>query len=247
MTPLGLYIHWPYCTKVCPYCDFNVVRARHVDIYRWREVLLEDLSYWAVQSPGYLHSIYFGGGTPSLMPPSLVAQIIEAAKKLWCTKEPLEITLEANPTDAEKMRFSAFRDAGVNRLSLGVQSFDDKALQFLGRNHDAAEARRGIETAQTIFARTNFDLIYGLPNQTRREWCDQLTTAIDFGAGHLSIYQLTIEQGTAFAKAVARGAWQPIAQVQEAALYDIAQEICDRHGLRAYEVSNHAKPGEESV
>ncbi len=245
--PHGLYIHWPYCAKICPYCDFNVTRSRDVDEALWRKVFLEDIAFWAARRPGMLQSIYFGGGTPSLMPATLIEDIVTACRDHWSFASDIEITLEANPTDAESALFSSFAGAGINRLSMGVQSFDDQALKFLGRNHDAAAARRAIDVAMKQFPRTTFDLIYGLPNQNETAWQNQLDQAIETGAEHLSMYQLTIEQGTAFSNAVTRGEWHPIDDIQEATLYEIAQETCVAAGLEAYEVSNHAKPGAESL
>ena len=245
--PLALYLHWPYCARICPYCDFNVYRHRAVDTHAWRAAFLRDFDYFAAQTgPRALSSIYFGGGTPSLMAPALVADIIDAAASRWTLTEGVEITLEANPTDAEISRFQDFARAGVNRLSLGVQRFDDPSLQFLGRNHDASLARKALERAVEVFRDVSFDRIYGLPEETPALWRETLEPALAYGANHLSLYQLTIEQGTAFARAAARGAFTPIPDDREADFYEIADEMTRARGLPAYETSNHARPGAQS-
>lgn len=241
---VSLYVHWPYCTRVCPYCDFNVVRDRgqasQRDLY---EAILSDLRAQArLIGPRRLTSVFFGGGTPSLLPPEWTADLIQQAKSLFnpCADE-IEITLEANPTDAEIGRFAAFRDAGINRLSLGVQSLDDKALAFLGRNHSAEAAMRGIETAQKVFGRVSLDLIYALPGQSIDAWRDELTRAADLGVEHMSPYQLTIEQTTAFGRAVRRGQWRPVDDDIAEAFYFTTQATLEYLGFEAYEVSNHAR------
>ena len=202
--PLAIYVHWPYCARICPYCDFNVVRARGGDEpAALARAIVRDLTGQATAiGPRRLSSIFFGGGTPSLMSPDHVGEIIAAARALWPGDQPIEITLEANPTDSEAARFSAFADAGVNRLSLGLQSLDDAALAFLGRNHDAAQARRAVAAALAAFAQVSIDLIYARPGQDAEDWARELAAAIALGAGHVSPYQLTIEPGTAFARAV---------------------------------------------
>lgn len=244
---LGVYVHWPYCARICPYCDFNVYRNRSVDAARWKAALVRDLEHWAAQTKGRrLTGLYFGGGTPSLAPIEVIGAVIEACAQLWGFEDNPEISIETNPTDAEFSRFRSFAAAGVNRLSLGVQSFDDAALAFLGRDHDAASARRGLDRALKIFSQTTFDLIYALPGQTAEEWRRTLGQALQIGAPHLSLYQLTIEQGTAFEKAVGRGKWAPPADDRAAELFDIAQELTAAAGLPAYEISNHARPGAES-
>lgn len=244
---LGVYVHWPFCARICPYCDFNVYKHREVAAGRWRDALIRDLEHWAQRTPGRsLTSLYFGGGTPSLAPPAVIEGVIEACDRLWGFEASPEITLEANPTDAELARFEAFLRAGVNRLSLGVQSFDDAALAFLGRNHDGAAARRGVDVALSVFGNVTFDLIYALPGQSAKNWRTALGAAIALGAPHLSLYQLTIEPGTAFEKAVGRGKWTPPADDVAADLFDIAQELTAAAGLPAYEISNHARPGAES-
>ncbi|HXI86923.1 MAG TPA: radical SAM family heme chaperone HemW [Parvularculaceae bacterium] len=245
--PLGVYVHWPYCARICPYCDFNIYKNRSVDAARWRESLRRDLSYWAERTGKRpLRSLYFGGGTPSLAPLEIIEGVIDACASLWGFEPGAEITLEANPTDAEERRFADFKRAGINRLSLGAQSFDDAALKFLGRNHDGETARRAVETSLRLFDRLTFDLIYALPRQSAHDWRRALRDALAIGAGHLSLYQLTIEDGTAFAKAVERGAWTPPTDDLQANLYEIAQEETARAGLPAYEISNHARRGEES-
>jgi len=248
MTPkLGVYVHWPYCARLCPYCDFNVYKNREINAARWLAALTRDLSYWAGRTPPRkLTSLYFGGGTPSLAPLAVLEGVIAACASLWGFDDNAEITIEANPTDAEQSLFRAFAAAGVNRLSLGVQSFDDAALKFLGRDHDGAAARRAVETALSVFDRATFDLIYALSGETAKSWRERLREALTLGAPHLSLYQLTIEQGTAFEKAVARELWTPPDEDAGADLYDVAQEETARAGLPAYEISNHAAQGGES-
>ncbi|MEM9168300.1 MAG: radical SAM family heme chaperone HemW [Pseudomonadota bacterium] len=245
--PLGVYVHWPFCARICPYCDFNVYRDRGVDADRWADALTRDLAAWAARTPKRpLASLYFGGGTPSLMPTSVLAAVVETCARIWGFADDAEIGLEANPTDAEADRFAAFAAAGVNRLSVGVQSLRDDALAFLGRNHDAAGARRAIDAAMAAVGNVSFDLIYARPGQTAAAWRDELDEALAIGAPHLSVYQLTVEDGTAFERAVARGAWAPLDETREADLYDLAQEATAAAGLPAYEVSNHARPGAAS-
>lgn len=242
--PLGLYVHWPYCARICPYCDFNVVRdrGRKVEQAQLVEAILTDMRTQAdLTGPRPLVSIFFGGGTPSLMEPDAVARIIAEAKILWPSQGPLEISLEANPTDAERERFEGFAKAGVERLSLGLQSLDDASLQLLGRNHGADEALRAARTARDIFSRLSVDLIYALPGQTPQGWADELAAAADLGADHISPYQLTIENGTAFDRAVRRGALVPPDDELGAVLYETTQTVLSQRGFEAYEVSNHAK------
>ncbi|MGE0410119.1 MAG: radical SAM family heme chaperone HemW [Amphiplicatus sp.] len=247
MTPLGVYVHWPYCARLCPYCDFNIYRNRAIDAARWRAALIGDLGHWARRTKGRpLTSLYFGGGTPSLAPVSVIEGVIEACAELWGFEDGAEITLEANPTDAAQSRLEDFRRAGVNRLSLGVQSFDDAALKFLGRDHGGEAARAAVALAGRIFPRLTFDLIYALPGETPAAWRRALGAALALGPRHLSLYQLTIEKGTAFAKAVARGVFAPPTDDLAADLFDLTQEMTQAAGLEAYEVSNHAAPGEES-
>jgi putative oxygen-independent coproporphyrinogen III oxidase len=241
--PLGVYVHWPYCAKICPYCDFNVVRdRRQVEQAALAGAIIADLeAQRALTGPRRLVSIFLGGGTPSLMDPAWAAAIVETARALWTPEGEVEVSLEANPTDAEAGRFAAFRDAGVNRLSLGLQSFDDAALRFLGRNHDAAQARRAAAVAAKTFPRLSVDLIYALPDQTPAAWRDQLAAVIALGAEHVSPYQLTIEAGTAFDRAVRRGVFAPPDDEVGSALYDMTQTTLEAAGFEAYEVSNHAR------
>jgi putative oxygen-independent coproporphyrinogen III oxidase len=239
--PLAIYVHWPYCARICPYCDFNVVRARGGDApARLASAIVDDLRGQARGlGPRRLGSIFFGGGTPSLMPPAVVAEIIAVAGALWPADEPVEITLEANPADAAG--FSALAAAGVNRLSLGVQSLDDAALAFLGRDHDAAQARSALNAAQAAFNRVSIDLIYARPDQTPAAWSRELTEAASLGPEHISPYQLTIEPGTAFGRAAARGRIPQIDQDLGLALYEATQSVLGEAGYDAYEVSNHAR------
>lgn len=243
---LGLYIHWPFCASKCPYCDFNSHVAESVDHDRWRRALLAELDYFASETKTRrLSSIFFGGGTPSLMAPETAAQLIEAAKRHWGTPKDLEVTLEANPSTAETKRFEAFRDAGINRLSLGVQSFSDNNLKFLGRGHTQAEARKAIGLAAETFSRFSFDMIYGLPGQTLDGWSKDLDQALELAlnptGGHLSVYQLSIEPGTPFH----RDGVKPAGENTGADLYALCQERLSQSGLPAYEISNHATPGNE--
>lgn len=241
--PLGVYVHWPYCARICPYCDFNVFKARgrEAEAADLAAAIVADLeSQRALTGPRRLVSIFFGGGTPSLMEPAWVADIVGAARRLWTPDTDLEISLEANPTDAEADRFAALAAAGVKRLSLGLQALDDAALAFLGRNHDAAEGRRAAEAAAKAFPRLSVDLIYALPGQTAASWAAELRAAVDLGAEHLSPYQLTIESGTAFDRAVQRGTFKPVDEDLGADLYDTTQATLEALGFEAYEVSNHA-------
>ena len=241
---LALYVHWPYCARICPYCDFNVVRdrGRAAEQATLVEAILADMEgQAALTGPRRLASIFFGGGTPSLMAPEAVAAVIARARALFPPRDALEITLEANPTDAEAARFAALAEAGVNRLSMGVQALDDAALAFLGRNHSADEARRAVAVAARAFPRLSIDLIYARPGQTVADWRDELTEALDLGFEHVSPYQLTIEPTTAFGRAVARGAWIPPDEDRAAALYETTQAVLEAAGFEAYEVSNHAR------
>jgi oxygen-independent coproporphyrinogen-3 oxidase len=244
---LALYIHWPFCVSKCPYCDFNSHVRETVDQDVWRDALLADLAYEAALLPGRrLTSIFFGGGTPSLMPPATVAALIDAAARHWAFAPDIEITLEANPSSVEAARFADLARAGVNRASLGVQSLDNAALKFLGRAHDLDEALMALGTAQSAFARVSFDLIYALPGQSEAAWQAELAEALSFGASHLSLYQLTIEPGTRFAAMAARGELVPADPDFAATLYELTQAMTAAVGLPAYEISNHARPGEES-
>jgi len=242
-----MYIHWPFCAKKCPYCDFNSHVRESVDVDAWRAPLLADMrAEAAVASGNPLNSIFFGGGTPSLMPPQLTSDLLAEAEKLWGFDPDIEITLEANPSSVEAANFADLAAAGVNRVSLGVQSLCDETLQWLGRLHGAQEALNALETAQSHFERVSFDLIYALPGQTADQWRDQLDRALGFGTSHLSLYQLTIEPGTRFATDVRRGVFQPLDDDEAAELYDLTQDMTTAAGLRAYETSNHSRAGEES-
>jgi len=237
-----VYVHWPYCAKICPYCDFNVAldrRPGEADAL-FAAVQADFKAQAALIGPRTLVSIFFGGGTPSLMAPAQVAALIDQAKSLWPTDPGLEITLEANPMDAEAHRFEAFAQAGVSRLSLGLQALQDPDLTFLGRNHTAEEGRCAVRVAGQAFARLSLDLIYARPGQTPAAWADELRTAIDMGAEHLSPYQLTIEPGTAFDRAVRRGAFAPADADLGGELYEVTQSVLSAAGYAAYEVSNHA-------
>ena len=241
---VGIYVHWPYCARICPYCDFNVVRDRGRDAAQaaLARAILTDLEAQAARiGRRRLVSIFFGGGTPSLMAPAWAAAIVAAARRLFDAAPDLEVTLEANPTDAEAARFAAFADAGVNRLSLGVQSLDDDALAFLGRNHDAAAARRAADVARRTFPRLSVDLIYARPGQSLAGWRAELAEALALGPEHVSPYQLTIEAGTAFDRAVARGRWAPPDEDLAAGLFETTQDVLGAAGFEAYEVSNHAR------
>ncbi|MGQ0559659.1 MAG: radical SAM family heme chaperone HemW [Sphingosinicella sp.] len=246
-SPLALYVHWPFCVSKCPYCDFNSHVRERIDEPAWRKALIADLTHEARQAPGRtLGSIFFGGGTPSLMAPATVEKVIDAAGAHWAFADDIEITLEANPSSVEAARFADLARAGVNRVSLGLQSLDDAALRFLGRAHDAHEGLMALGTAQSAFARVSFDLIYALPGQSEAAWRAELDQALSFGTNHLSLYQLTIEPGTRFATLAASGELHPADPDRAAALYEVSQDMTGAAGLPAYEISNHARPGEES-
>lgn len=241
---VGLYVHWPYCARICPYCDFNVVRdrGRTEEQAGLVEAILADLrAQRALTGPRRLASIFFGGGTPSLMAPDAVARIVAAARDLFPPAGDIEITLEANPTDAEASRFAALADAGINRLSMGVQALDDAALRFLGRDHSAAEALRAVDLARRAFDRLSIDLIYARPDQTPEDWAAELMAALALGFEHVSPYQLTIEPTTAFGRAFARGTLTPPDEDRAASLYETTQDVLSAAGFEAYEVSNHAR------
>ena len=243
----ALYIHWPFCLAKCPYCDFNSHVRDSVDAARWREALLADMRHEAALAGGEpLRSVFFGGGTPSLMAPALVEALLMEAEALWGFAPDVEITLEANPSSVEAANFAALAQAGVNRVSLGMQALDDATLRLLGRLHDAQEGLAALERAQAVFNRVSFDLIYARPGQTSEQWRRELARALGLGTGHLSLYQLTIEPGTRFATDVRQGAFAPLADDPAADLFTLARELTDAAGLPAYEVSNHARPGEES-
>jgi oxygen-independent coproporphyrinogen-3 oxidase len=245
--PLALYVHWPFCVSKCPYCDFNSHVREKIDQDEWRQALLVDLAHEASLLPGRsLKSIFFGGGTPSLMEPSTAAAIIEAARNHWNAADDVEITLEANPNSVEAARFADLAAAGVNRLSLGLQSFDDKQLAFLGRAHSASEGQHALETAQKQFPRVSFDLIYALPGETEESWSSTLNRALSLGTSHLSLYQLTIEPGTRFASMVAKQEFEPLDADRAADLFELTEQQTSAAGVPAYEISNHATPGQES-
>jgi len=246
MTNLALYIHWPFCKSKCPYCDFNSHVRASIDEARWRAALLKDLEHYAGLTPGgAIASIFFGGGTPSLMAAETVAAVLERTAALWPLEPDVEITLEGNPTSIESQRFREFRSAGVNRVSLGVQALEDGALKFLGRGHDVKEALAALEVARQTFERFSFDLIYARPGQTVTCWEQELDRAIALAGEHLSVYQLTIEAGTAFAPAHARGDFVLPDEETQAALYETTVARLEAAGLPAYEISNHARPGAE--
>ena len=245
--PLALYVHWPFCVSKCPYCDFNSHVRPVVDQDEWRKALLGDLAHEARLLPGrVLTSIFFGGGTPSLMDPGTVEAVIGAAGSHWLPAENIEITLEANPNSVEASRFADLAAAGVNRLSLGLQSFDDDALRFLGRAHSALEGWRALEIAQKNFRRVSFDLIYALPGDSEERWSAMLAQALSLGTSHLSLYQLTIEPGTRFASMVSRHDFEPLDADAAAALYQLTDAMTSAAGMPGYEISNYARPGHQS-
>ncbi|MFN3433827.1 MAG: radical SAM family heme chaperone HemW [Sphingomonas sp.] len=246
-SPLALYVHWPFCVSKCPYCDFNSHVRADVDQQQWRDALLADLAHEARALPGRtLGSIFFGGGTPSLMPPATVAAILDAAQRHWAPAADIEITLEANPSSVEAARFADLAAAGVNRVSLGLQALDDRALRFLDRAHDAAEGLGALATAQRHFGRVSIDLIYALPDQSLAAWQAELARALALGTEHLSLYQLTIEPGTRFATEAAKGRLVIPDGDAAADLFEMTRAMTAAAGLPAYETSNHARPGAES-
>jgi putative oxygen-independent coproporphyrinogen III oxidase len=245
--PLALYVHWPFCVSKCPYCDFNSHVRESVDQAAWRTAMLADLAHEAAELPGRkLGSIFFGGGTPSLMPPETVAAVIEAAERHWGFEPGIEITLEANPSSVEAARFADIASAGVNRVSLGLQALDDDALRFLGRAHGVDEGLAALDTAQNAFARVSFDLIYARPDQSLTAWEAELRRALSFGTEHLSLYQLTIEPGTRFATLFEKGELAAYDPDAAADLFEATRALTAAAGLPAYEISNHARPGAES-
>jgi oxygen-independent coproporphyrinogen-3 oxidase len=245
--PLALYVHWPFCVSKCPYCDFNSHVREEVDQGRWRAALLADLAQEAVMLPGrQLGSIFFGGGTPSLMPPATVAAVIEAAQDAWGFAGDIEITLEANPSSVEAARFHDLAGVGVNRVSLGLQALDDAALAFLGRAHDVAEGLAALDVAQAAFARVSFDLIYARPDQSLGAWEAELHRALGFGTEHLSLYQLTVEPGTRFATLAREGSLTIPDSDTAAELFELTAAMTAARRRPRYEVSNHAAPGAES-
>ncbi len=244
---LSIYIHWPFCQSKCPYCDFNSYARRTISEEQYLGAALCELDHYAAETRGRpVSSIFFGGGTPSLMTPHTVGALLDKIAALWSLESTCEITLEANPSSVESARFEGYRIAGVNRVSLGVQSLSDEQLRFLGRLHTAAEARQALEVAGKYFERMSFDLIYARPGQTEVEWRAELREALALARGHLSLYQLTIEPETAFFDLSRRGKLRAPGPDLAADLYTLTQEMCDGAGLPAYEVSNHAAPGDES-
>ncbi len=244
---LALYVHWPFCVTKCPYCDFNSHVRPGIDPADWEAAYRAELAHEAAATPGHaLVSVFFGGGTPSLMPPALVGRLLEDAARLWPLAPDLEVTLEANPSSVEAARFAALAAAGVNRVSLGLQALDDAALRLLGRPHDLAEGLAALDLAQRSFPRVSIDLIHSRPGQTPEAWEAELARALGFGTGHLSAYQLTIEPGTRFAALHARGQLKLPDEEAGVRMLEQTEALCAAAGLRLYEVSNHARPGEES-
>jgi len=245
--PLALYVHWPFCVSKCPYCDFNSHVRESVDQERWRDALLADLAHEAAMLPGRrLESIFFGGGTPSLMPPATVATVLDAAERAWGFAPGIEITLEANPSSVEAARFADLAAAGVNRVSLGLQALDNETLAFLGRAHDVAEGLAALDTAQRVFDRVSFDLIYARPDQGLADWHAELARALSFGTEHLSLYQLTIEPGTRFQTEALAGRLVLPDDDRAADLFELTRALTASAGMPAYEISNHARAGAES-
>lgn len=243
----GVYIHWPFCLSKCPYCDFNSHAAASIDQDRWRAALLRELDHYAAWKPGEtVTSIFFGGGTPSLMHPATVQALIERVAQHWPADSMIEITLEANPSTVEAQAFRDFRAAGINRLSLGVQALNQRDLTFLGRRHDVAEALAALDLASRTFPRFTFDLIYARPGQSLGSWQSELKQALDLAGGHLSAYQLTIEEGTAFYPVHERGEFRLPDEDMAAEMFAATRTLCAQAGMPAYEVSNHARPGQES-
>lgn len=244
----GLYVHWPFCAAKCPYCDFNSHVVASVDQARWARALAAEITRLSEELPGrHLDSIFFGGGTPSLMLPETVDTVLRAARAAWGFGNQIEITLEANPTSVEGGRFRGFAEAGVNRLSMGIQALRDEDLRRLGRMHDVAEARAAFDIAREVFGRISFDLIYARQGQSRSAWQTELREALGMAADHLSLYQLTVEPGTAFGRRAAAGGLRDLPDEDLSAdMYADTQNICAGAGLAGYEISNHARPGSES-
>jgi len=243
----ALYIHWPFCLAKCPYCDFNSHVRAQIDVGAWQDALLADMRHeHEIAGGNPLGSVFFGGGTPSLMPPALVARLLAEAERLWGFAPGIEITLEGNPSSVEAANYAALASVGVNRVSLGLQALDNETLRFLGRLHDAGEGLKALETAQRLFSRVSFDLIYARPGQTLAQWDAELARALAFGTGHISLYQLTIEPGTRFETMVRKDEFAPLDEDACADLFALTAERTAAAGLPPYEVSNHARPGEES-
>lgn len=245
---IGLYIHWPFCEAKCPYCDFNSHVAKRIDQTEWLRAYLSEIERTSEETTGrVLSSVFFGGGTPSLMAPETIACILDAVRRSWPVANDLEVTLEANPSSVEAGRFRGYRDAGVNRVSIGVQALDDSDLKRLGRMHSVAEARTAIDVAKSCFERVSFDLIYARQDQSLADWRTELSEALTLAADHLSLYQLTIEPGTAFGARFDKGGLHGLPNEDLGAdLYDLTQDLCGTAGLPAYEISNHARDWAQS-
>lgn len=245
----GLYVHWPFCESKCPYCDFNSHVAANIDQTRWKQAYLVEIDRLGAETAGRrLDSVFFGGGTPSLMDPELVGAILTKVRATWPMRNDPEITLEANPGSVEAGRFKAYRDAGVTRISMGMQAMNDEDLRRLGRRHTSAEARSAFDIARTCFERVSFDLIYARQDQTLSDWRKELSMALDLAIDHLSLYQLTIEDGTAFGDRFAKGGLRGLpSDDMSAEMYEITQDLTSAHGMPAYEISNHARLGAESM
>ena len=244
---IALYIHWPFCVSKCPYCDFNSFVAQDVNHREWLDAYKKELEYYYELTKGKIvTSIFFGGGTPSLMQPFVAEGVIDKIVSLWGICDDVEVSLEANPSSVEYDKFIDFAAAGINRVSIGVQSFDDRQLAFLGRKHSAEDAIKAIKIAAKSFDRYSFDLIYALPEQTACDWKKSLDNALSYAGGHISVYQLTIEKGTDFYTKYRRGDFTVLDDDCGGVLYEITQSIMEQYGLPSYEISNHAKKGEES-
>jgi oxygen-independent coproporphyrinogen-3 oxidase len=243
---LAVYVHWPFCRAKCPYCDFNSHVRTHLDEEGFVDALCRELVHRAALVPDRcVTSIFFGGGTPSLMSGAGIAKLLETIAGLWPLSETLEVTLEANPTSVESCKFASYHDAGVNRLSLGIQALDERALTALGREHSLAEACAALDLAKRYFRRVSFDLIYARPGQSEENWRQELALALSMAGEHLSLYELTLEPGTPFHAAFLQGRFTPLPADEGARLYEVTQELCDAAALPAYEISNHARPGSE--
>lgn len=244
----GLYLHWPFCQAKCPYCDFNSHVVPQIDQQVWQDAYLKEIRRTAAETEGrVLRSVFFGGGTPSMMDARVVDAILSEVRACWPAANDIEITLEANPTSVEATRFRGYRDAGVNRVSMGVQALNDADLKALGRLHSAKEAMAAFDVARSVFDRVSFDLIYARQDQTEAAWETELAQALSLAVDHLSLYQLTIEDGTAFGDRYAAGKLRGLPDEDRATtLYEITQGLCEAAGFPAYEVSNHAKPDQQS-
>lgn len=244
--PLGVYVHWPFCASKCPYCDFNSHVAKIVDIDQWLKAYIHELEFSYRQTPHHqVQTIFFGGGTPSLMPPKLMEGVIEKIQSLWSCASNLEISFEANPTSVESEKFKAFKLAGANRVSIGIQALNDADLKFLGRPHNLSEGISAIENAHHHFDRVSFDLIYARPYQTLINWEKELSTALQYAPSHISLYQLTIEPGTAFHTLFSRGEFALPNESLSADLYELTHNVLEKKGFQAYEISNYAVDREE--